>query len=82
MNEIKVFTATDCTNCLRVKDYLKKAGIEFTEHNVTESREAAEELNGMGYISVPVVTCGGKAVSGFYPPKLDELLTFCLQPAD
>jgi glutaredoxin-like protein NrdH len=81
MAEIKVFTATGCGNCMQVKDYLKKAGLEFTELNIVESKEAAEELKKLGFMSVPVVICGDKTILGFNKAKLDELITACLQMA-
>ncbi|HHT9120778.1 MAG TPA: glutaredoxin family protein [Candidatus Hypogeohydataceae bacterium YC41] len=81
MEEIKVFTATGCSNCMAVKDYLRKAGIEFCECNVVESREAAEELKRLGYFSVPVVICGDKIIVGFNKAKLDELIAYCTQMA-
>lgn len=81
MIELKVFTATGCANCMQVKDYLKKAGLEFIECNVVESREAAEELKKLGYTSVPVVICGERTILGFDRAKLDELIASCLQAA-
>lgn len=81
MAEIKVFTATGCANCMQVKDYLRKAGLEFTECNVVESREAAEELKKLGYISVPVTICGDMTILGFDCARLDKLIASCLQAA-
>lgn len=74
MTEIKVFTATGCGNCMQVKNYLKKAGIEFIECNVVESKEAVEELKKLGYTSVPVTVCGDKTILGFDRAKLDKLI--------
>jgi glutaredoxin len=77
MSEIKVFTATGCATCMKVKDYLTKAGIEFTECNVIESRESAEELKRLGYSTVPVTICGDTCILGFDCKRLNELIASC-----
>ncbi|MDO8137591.1 MAG: glutaredoxin family protein [Candidatus Brocadiales bacterium] len=80
MTELKVFTTTGCANCMQVKDYLKKAGIEFTECNIAESPEAAEELKRLGALSVPLIVCGDTIIHGFDRARLDELIA-CLTAA-
>ncbi len=36
MTEIKVYTSIGCGTCAQVKEYLKKADIEFKECDITE----------------------------------------------
>lgn len=76
MTEIKVFTSPGCSACAQVKEYLRKADIEYTECNILE-QEAAEELKELGAISVPCVVAGDMIIRGFDKPKLDELIA-CL----
>lgn len=82
MTEVKVFTTTGCGSCAQVKEYLKKANIEFTECNIMESREAAEELKKLGALSVPCVVAGDMIIHGFDRAKLDELIACLSAPAE
>lgn len=81
MTEIKVYTTTGCGNCMQVKDYLKKAGLEFEELNILENKEAAEELKRLGYTSVPVTICGDICILGFNRAELDKLIESCKMAA-
>lgn len=76
MTEVKVFTSPGCGTCAQVKEYLKKADIEYKECNILE-HEAAEELKKLGAISVPCVVAGDMVIRGFDKAKLDELIA-CL----
>ena len=38
--------------------YLSRKGFDFTEHNVSEDRDALNELVTMGYRSTPVTVIG------------------------
>ena len=80
MTEIKVYTSPGCGTCAQVKEYLKKADIEFKECNITEC-EYAEERKTLGAMSVPCVVAGDMVIRGFDKPKLDELIA-CLTAAE
>ncbi|MFQ5862851.1 MAG: glutaredoxin family protein [Candidatus Brocadiales bacterium] len=80
MTEVKVFTSPGCATCQQVKEYLKKADIEFIECNILEE-EAAEELKKLGALSVPCVVAGDMIIRGFDRPKLDELIACLTAPA-
>jgi len=53
---------------------LDKEGHTYTEKNVSDSAEYAEELVSLGYRVTPVVFVDSTSVVGFAPNKLKELL--------
>ena len=77
MTEVKLFTSPGCGTCAQVKDYLKKADIEFKELNICEDKEAIEELKKLGAMTVPCLTAGDMVIRGFDRTRLDELIA-CL----
>ncbi len=80
MTEVKVYTISGCENCEKVKEYLKAAGLEFTECNIWESETAAEELRRLGPMNVPCVVAGSMVIRGFDKARLDQLIA-CLTTA-
>ncbi len=77
MTEVKLFTSPGCGTCAQVKDYLKKADIEFKELDICEDKEAIEELKKLGAMTVPCLVAGSMIIRGFDKAKLDELIA-CL----
>ncbi len=63
--QITLYTRPWCGSVMRVKHWLDRRGIPYTEINITRDREAArivEELNG-GNQSVPTVLFDGVHVA-------------------
>jgi glutaredoxin-like protein NrdH len=54
MKFVKVFSKEKCMQCKMVKNWLTAKGIEFTETNVSQDKEALNELQSLGFTSVPV----------------------------
>jgi len=52
-----LYTTTDCPNCKKLKDVLKKKGIKFTENN------NIEEMKKLGIRSVPQLKIGEKLLN-------------------
>lgn len=60
--------------CRRVKAWLSQNGVAFTERNVEEDEDAAQELKERGYLSVPTSFIGGDVVQGFDEDRFETLL--------
>jgi len=55
-----------------VKEFLSRAEVPFTAHNVDEDDAAYDELIARGYRSVPVTIFGEHAVKGYDVPALTD----------
>jgi glutaredoxin-like YruB-family protein len=70
-----IYSTPTCGFCVKVKDYLKEKGIPFTDYNVADNREKAEEMvKKSGQMGVPVVDINGKVIVGFNKPEIDKAL--------
>lgn len=74
MADIVTYTNPACPHCQRLKAYLSKRGIEYTDHDVTQDDAARAELQRMDAPGVPVIRVGAETVIGFDQSRLDELL--------
>jgi glutaredoxin 3 len=73
--DITVYTTPTCGYCRHLKNYLNQRGIEYTEHDVSVDRAAAEEMvQKSGQMGVPVTVIGDQVVVGFDRARLDSLL--------
>jgi glutaredoxin len=59
---VRVFWQPGCTSCLRTKEFLTRAGVDYESINVHGNETAMEELRKLGARSVPVVSRGDKFV--------------------
>ena len=57
-----------------VKVYLSRKGIEFTEHNISQDRDALKSLLEMGFRTTPVTVIGEEHIVGYSTAKLDSAL--------
>lgn len=75
MEQVKVYTTPTCPWCVKVKDYLKKRGVDFDEVNVAHDAEGAHEMIELtGQRGVPVTVIGKDVVVGFNQAELERLL--------
>ncbi|MGI6620681.1 MAG: glutaredoxin family protein [Bacillota bacterium] len=74
-HDVIVYSTPTCPWCVRAKDYLKNARIEFTEKDVSVDVQAAREMFEISrQWGVPVLSIGGNVVVGFDKARIDELL--------
>jgi glutaredoxin len=59
---VRVFWQPGCTSCLRTKEFLTRAGVDYESINVHGNAAAMAELAKLGARSVPVVARGEKFV--------------------
>lgn len=72
---VKVFSTAYCPHCLTLKEFLKERGVEFEDVDVSENKEALEEMIvKSGQMEVPVIEINGKIVVGFDRERILGLL--------
>jgi glutaredoxin-like YruB-family protein len=72
---VKLYSTPTCGYCHQAKRYLAERGVEFTEHDISVDRAAAEEMIKLtGQVGVPVITVDGEVVIGFDRARLEQLL--------
>lgn len=65
------------------KEYLSQKGIEYTDYDVTQDREALKEMVEIsGARSVPVIAACDEVMVGFDRNRLDQMLTCLKQRSD
>ena len=83
MAKIDVYTTNYCPYCVRAKELLKRKGVAFTEHDVTNDMAAREQLvtKSGGRKTVPQIFINDQPIGGFddmnaldKAGKLDALL--------
>lgn len=60
--------------CARVKEFLRKNNIAFTDRDITSDESALAELEKLGVMTTPVTVVDGQAVIGYDVNKLKALL--------
>jgi len=60
--------------CQKVKEFLSRQDIPFTERDVSQDEQALAELEALGVMTTPVTVINGEIVIGFDRPKLEKVL--------
>ena len=72
---IKVYSTKFCPYCVTLKQFLEKHNINFVDIDVSEDKEAQEEMvKKSGQMGVPVVDIDGQIIVGFDKEKISQLL--------
>lgn len=72
---VTVYSAPWCGYCSAVKHYFDTKNIAYTEKDVDEHREYAEEaVQKSGQMGIPVLDIDGQIVVGYDRPTIDRLL--------
>ena len=74
MKKVVIYTGDLCIHCDWAIELLKRKNIEFTEYNISENPEYAEDLLRMGFRVTPVTMIGSTPIIGFNPSKLEKAL--------
>jgi glutaredoxin len=72
---IEVFSQSNCGNCRRVEQFLRRRGIGFIVRDVEADASALEVLIAKGYMTTPVTRIGEQWVAGYKPKILARLLS-------
>jgi glutaredoxin 3 len=71
---ITVYTTPTCPWCHRAKEFLRKRGVEFQEIDVSDNRQAAQDIvRRTGQMGVPVIADSQEAIVGFDLPHLQRM---------
>jgi glutaredoxin len=71
---LTMFSAVWCGPCKRAKAYLAQKGIPYRDVDVEASDANAREFAGYGGGGVPLFISGDKAMRGFSPGSIEQLL--------
>jgi glutaredoxin len=71
---IVLYTSTGCPLCARYRALFDEQGHVFEERNTTEDPTYRDELASLGVMVTPAVVIGDRAVPGFRPNTVSELL--------
>ena len=75
MPEVTIYTTTTCPWCHKAMDFLKANKVEFTEVNVQEHPERANEVvEKSGQMGVPVIDIDNQIIIGYNESALKKLL--------
>jgi glutaredoxin-like YruB-family protein len=75
MAKVTIYTTPTCGYCRATKAFLNEHNIPFTEHDVANDSEKANEMiEKSGQMGVPVIDIDGTIVVGFNQSRLSELL--------
>lgn len=81
MPNVLIYSTPTCHYCHRAKDYLRSKNVSFTEYNVAEDQDLAQEMiNKSGQMGVPVLDINGNIVVGFDQTKINEFLGIQEEP--
>lgn len=69
-----VYSTKGCSDCELVKSYLEEKGVAYEVRDVMERQEYRDEVERFGFLGVPVTVVGKKAVKGYNPAELEQLL--------
>lgn len=73
---VTLYTTPSCGYCRVAKDWLRKRGVSFTEHNVAaDPRKAEEMMRRSGQSGVPVIDVDGRIIVGFNQSELEKALS-------
>ncbi|HFX18251.1 MAG TPA: thioredoxin family protein [Flavobacteriales bacterium] len=72
---VVVYSTPTCPYCNKLKDYLNKHGIKYTDINVATNQQAAMEMvRKSGQRGVPQTDINGQMIIGFDVPRISRLL--------
>lgn len=75
MENVIVYTSTNCPHCRQVKSFLNDKGIQFEERNIEENEDFAQQVWDMGLRAVPVTVIGDKRIVGMNKLQFDKALS-------
>lgn len=75
MADVTIYSTPTCPYCKLAKDWMQENSIAFTDIDVSENQEAAQQMvEKSGQMGVPVILVGEEVIVGFEQSKLEELL--------
>lgn len=79
--EVTLYATTWCGYCAATRQLFDANGIEYTEHDIERSTEAATTHRRLGGVGVPLIVVGDTVFKGYNPQELHaELRPWFRQP--
>ena len=75
MQNVIVYSTSDCPWCVKVKDFLKLNNVKYEERNAEQNPAYADEVfKKSGGYAVPVTDIDGTIIIGFNVKRMKEIL--------
>ncbi|WP_438349086.1 glutaredoxin family protein [Paenibacillus sp. FA6] len=74
MENVIVYTSSNCPHCRQVKGYLADKGIQYEERNIEENDDFAQQVWDMGLRAVPVTVIGEHRIVGMNTTQFNKAL--------
>ena len=72
---VKVYSTSTCSYCIRLKEFLKENKIEFEAIDVGIDQDKAQEMmDKSGQMGVPVIDIDGEIIVGFDKDRISKSL--------
>ena len=72
---VKVYSTSTCSYCIRLKEFLKENKIEFEAIDVGIDQDKAQEMmDKSGQMGVPVIDIDGEIIVGFDKARISKSL--------
>lgn len=72
---VTIYTSPTCVFCHMAMEYFKDHGIEYTEKDITNDKDALNYvIDTVGQAVTPIITVGKEVIVGFDRPKLEAAL--------
>ncbi|OAB39511.1 MULTISPECIES: glutaredoxin family protein [Paenibacillus] len=74
MENVIVYTSSNCPHCRQVKGYLADKGIQYEERNIETNDDFAQQVWDMGLRAVPVTVIGEHKIVGMNTTQFNRAL--------
>ncbi len=74
-HHVIIYSTPTCVYCRMAKEFFKKNGVDYTEHDVALDEAARKEMVDKSHqLGVPVIDVDGEIHVGFNRPELERAL--------
>lgn len=74
MEDVIIYTSTNCPHCLQVKSFLSEHGVAYEERNIEQNDDYAQQMWDMGMRVVPITVIGRHRIVGMNQMQFDIAL--------
>lgn len=74
MEDVIIYTSTNCPHCLQVKSFLSEHGVAYEERNIEQNDDYAQQMWDMGMRVVPITVIGEHRIVGMNQMQFDIAL--------
>lgn len=74
MENVIVYTSTNCPHCRQVKSFLSEKGVSYEERNIETNDDYAQQVWDMGMRAVPITVIGDFKIVGMNKTQFAKAL--------